>query len=288
MAGCNALLKNKENKTARAIAKELGHKPVTKACKKAEKLSKAKKKPNPWNLALHDFCYVRDQQLFEALNQHDTNQNGLISSAAFLETMSEAGVPEPDDPSDWEAVLANHTVDKQIQYNVLLGGRKIVPKKYHMASFEPKFKKTKKPKKVKVKQPPIPICLLPPVTVPDSYVPLHVNFTDFSRFDRDHPPVHPLQDDSAWYMERPATTKVGLNIATHQLDRQTVVNAVRDVDQQREMAEAEAAAAGGVVRKPPLGQNAQVNAVDTLVKSPLAVAAAMGNLELVKLLVEAG
>lgn len=207
-----------------------------------------------------------------------------------MDTMREYGVPEPPDPADWDAVLANHTVDKQIQYNVLLGGRKIVPKKYHLASFEPKFKKTKKPKKVKVKQKPIPICLLPPVAVPDSFVPLHADFTDFSRFDRDHPPVHPLQDDSAWYMERRQPTKIGLNIAVRQLDWQTVVNAVHDADQQRQMAEAEtaAASAGAVVRKPPLGHDAQVNAVDTLVKSPLAVAAAMGNLELVKLLVEAG
>jgi len=288
MAGCNAMLKNKENKTARAIAKELGTKPVTKACKKAEKFSKSKKKPNPWLLALHDFCYVRDQQLHEALNHHDTNQNGLISPAAFLETMRDAGVPEPEEPADWDAVLANHTVDKQIQYNVFLGGRKIVPKKYHQASYEPKFKKPKKAKKVKAKQPPIPICLLPPATIPDSFVPLHVDFTDFSRFDRDHPPVHPLQDDSAWYMERPQPTKIGLNVAVHQFDRQTVVNAVQNAERRREMAEAEAAAGAGVVRKPPLGPSAQVNAVDTFVKSPLAVAAAMGNLELVKLLVESG
>jgi len=81
---------------------------------------------------------------------------------------------------------------------------------------------------------------------------------------------------------------VGLNIAMRQLDRQTVVNAVHNADQKREMAEAEAAAAGAVVRKPPLGPGAQVNAVDTFLKSPLAVAAAMGNLQLVKLLVEAG
>ena len=76
------------------------------------------------------------------------NQNGLVSVAAFVDTMHEYGVPEPADPADWDALLASHTVDKLIQYNVLLGGRKIVPKKYHMASFEPKFKKTKKPKKV--------------------------------------------------------------------------------------------------------------------------------------------
>jgi len=262
-----------------------------KACRKAQKFTKTKKKPNRWLLALHDFCYVRDQQLFEALSQHDSNHTGLISQAAFMDTMREAGVPEPNDTADWDAVLAKHTVDKQIQYNVLLGGRRFVPKKYHMASFEPKFKKTKKPKKVKVKQPPIPICLLPPVTVPDSFVPRHVDFTDFSRFDRDHPPVHPLQDDSAWYMERSATPKVKLNIALRQLDRQTVVNAVDDEELRREMAEAEAEAAEAgatVVRKPPLGPNQQVNAVDTLVKSPLAVAAAMGNLQLVKLLVETG
>jgi len=286
--GCNALLKNKENKTARAIAKELGSKPVIKACKKAEGLSKAKKKPDPWLLALHDFCYVRDQQLFDALGVHDTNQNGLITSTAFLDTMREFGVPEPEDPSQWDAVLANHTLDKQIQFNVLLGGRKIVPKKYHMATFEPKFKKPKKAKKVKVKQPPIPICLLPPATIPDSYVPLHVDFTDISRFDRDHPPVHPLQDDSAWYMARPESAKVSLNIAMRQLDRQTVVNAVHDADQKRRMEEAEATAESRVVRVLPLDPNAQVNAVDKFVKSPLAVAAAMGNLELVKLLVEAG
>jgi uncharacterized membrane protein len=29
------------------------------------------------------------------------------------------------------------------------------------------------------------------------------HFTDNSRFDRDNPPCHPIQDDSAWYLNFP-------------------------------------------------------------------------------------
>lgn len=34
---------------------------------------------------------------------------------------------------------------------------------------------------------------------PEEFVPRHIHFTDNTRFDRDLPPTHPLQDDSAWY-----------------------------------------------------------------------------------------
>lgn len=33
---------------------------------------------------------------------------------------------------------------------------------------------------------------------PEEFVPRHIHFTDHTRFDRDRPPFHPLQDDSAW------------------------------------------------------------------------------------------
>ena len=33
---------------------------------------------------------------------------------------------------------------------------------------------------------------------PEEFVARHIHFTDNTRFDRDQPPTHPLQDDSAW------------------------------------------------------------------------------------------
>jgi len=33
---------------------------------------------------------------------------------------------------------------------------------------------------------------------PEEFVARHIHFTDNTRFDRDIPPTHPLQDDSAW------------------------------------------------------------------------------------------
>jgi hypothetical protein len=315
--GCNALAKNKENKTARAIAKELGVKSVVRACRKAEKTTKAKTKPPTWLIRLHDFCFVRDAELTAAFEEIDSGNQRIVDTVDFERILNKAGAPMPENPADWKALLANHGGERKntVRYNVFLGGRKLLPKKYLMSSFEPKFKRSKKAKKIKVKGWPMPVCTLPPDLVdPDTVVPRHVDVTDAGRFDRDHPPEHPLEDDSAWYMAEPSRTSVRFNIGLRQLDRNTVRDATHvptlttggivyvpvnpPPDHEPLAVDAAAAlpppsvAAGtpplAVWQAPVLGDGAQVNLRDSIYKTPLMAACATGDLELVKIIVEAG
>jgi hypothetical protein len=299
------------------IAKELGVKSVIKACRKAEKMSKTKKKPPMWLIRLHDFCFIRDAELTAAFQEIDSENQRIVDSADFERILNKAGAPMPENPADWKTLLTDHIGERKntVRYNMFLGGRKLLPKKYLMSSFEPKFKRPKKAKKIKVKGWPMPICTLPPDLVdPDTIVPRHLDATDVGRFDRDHPPEHPLEEDSVWYMTQPTRTSVRFDIALRQLDSNTVRDAtyvptltaggivyvpVHPPPVPDQLAVGAGAAlpplpvAAGtppsvVWQVPVLGDKAQVNLRDSTYKTPLVTACAMGNLELVRMMVEAG
>jgi len=300
------------------VAKELGVKPVVKACKAAEKMTKAKVKPPLWSIRLHDFCVIRDAQLTTAFQKFDKGTLREVTTEEFKQVLTEAGAPMPEAPADWAAVLDKHAGEHKntVKYNVFLGGRKLLPKKYLMSTFEPKFKKPKKPKKVKVKGWPMPIATLAPVAVdPDTNVPRHYDVTDLMRFSCDLPPRHPVENDTAWYMAQPPDTKVQFNLALHQIDRNTVRDAVyirkltadgtvyHPVNPEpppmppspEPPVEPDAPPPPPRVRPPPpiwqvpvLKDKAQINLRNSNWKTPLMMACSMGNLELVKMIVEAG
>uniref|UniRef100_A0A671PTC8 Ankyrin repeat and EF-hand domain containing 1a n=1 Tax=Sinocyclocheilus anshuiensis TaxID=1608454 RepID=A0A671PTC8_9TELE len=87
-----------------------------------------------------------------------------------------------------------------------LKGLKYLPKTYVMASYEPKKKKatkTGKTKKTKFNAP-MPICTVPPDLIqrrddggpPHFMTESYQHATDTHRYDRDHRPGHPIEDDT--------------------------------------------------------------------------------------------
>ena len=93
---------------------------------------------------------------------------------------------------------------------------------------------------------------------PAIYQPQHIHFTDTTRFNRDKPPDHPLQDDSAWYLKHPEEAFVNVCNAAHHGDVRTLLNAFK--------------------------RGLPVDMRDKYYKTPLMVAAANGDIETCKFL----
>lgn len=224
------------------------------------------KRPASWKLALHDFCYLREEELLEEFAKRDPDSKCTVPLLDFDDVLKSFGAPVPvpvqEEDEEWANLLEQHTKNKEIDYVTFLMGKKYVPKKFLLTAFEPKRKKEKK-KKDKKEKTTIPICLLPQLRRPKTYIPRHIPFTDHLRFNRDHTPEHPLEDDSAWYMDRMMSPGVQMNDAVRHEDRDTLTRAIE-------------------------ASRIQATVPDRFYKSPLAVAAAMGNLDMVRLLVESG
>ena len=84
----------------------------------------------------------------------------------------------------------------------------------------------------------------------------------FSRFDRECPPDHPLQDDSAWYLDRPGKSYIKFTDAIKHSDMETIKDA--------------------------FDMGRDVNVKDEYYKTPLMIACAAGNVDMVKFLLERG
>ena len=160
--------------------------------------------------------------------------------------------------------------DEGIDYNEFLTGKKYINKLYLMSAFDGKKKKKKKGGKGKKGKTKIPLFVCtqgdgPRVAdggPPEVYIAQHVHFTDTKRFDRDAPPQHPLQDDSAWYLQQPDKTYLNINdVAKH-----------GDFDSLKDA----------------FAKGAPVDVRDKYYKTPLMVACVYGNLDVAKFLVENG
>lgn len=100
------------------------------------------------------------------------------------------------------ATLHDKNRDGNIDYNDFIAAKKWVNKNFLQSAFEGKRKKKKGKKggkkggKFKLV---MPICTqdegprMDGGAPPEIFIPHHIHFTDTGRFDRDHPPAHPLQ-----------------------------------------------------------------------------------------------
>ena len=266
-----------EGATAKAVAKEEGHKDAMKECRKAEKsFGRIGKNNEPWALQLYDFSSDRATQLLAEFGRLDDGDTGSVPRDAFLDALAGAGAPMPPD-AELKRLLALHDKLKDgtlVNYAEFVGGKKYVNKQYLTSAFEPKEKKKKGggkgggKKRGKTKMP-LPICTQsegaraddggPPAAFIDRYV----HFTDAGRFQRDQPPANPLHDDSAWYLQRPERTFMRINDAAKHRD----VQSMRD-----------ALAAG----------QTDVDNRDKNFKTPLMVSALNGNIDVMKFLCERG
>ena len=255
----------------RALAKDNGHKEAVKECKKVEKaFGKAGKNNEPWALHLYDFCCERQQQVLDIFLKFDADGTGTLSKDDFLEGLQNIGAPIPED-TDMKKIFQAH--DKGggiIDYNEFITGKKYINKLYLMSAFEGKKKKKggkgkKKKGKTKI---PMPICTQAEGPRAEDggpcemFIPRHIHYTDNSRFDRDRPPAHPLQDDSAWYLDHPEKSYMNINDAVKHSDLDSLMDA--------------------------FNRGINVDTRDKYYKTPLMVACAQGNATVAKFLIEKG
>ncbi|XP_076801547.1 ankyrin repeat and EF-hand domain-containing protein 1-like isoform X1 [Clavelina lepadiformis] len=285
--GCNSKQKNNDGFTPRLLAKEKSHKEAGKELRKAEKVFAKYSKPgmknpnNPALVNLYDWSCERADLIKETLmkvvmtKDEDSDLKGnYVDRQDFDNVMKQLGAPIEDDIR--KRLYEVHDKDRKgvLEVDEFLSGKKYISKTYLMSAFEGKKKKGKKGKKGGKKgkrgklKIPMPICTdkegprRPDGGPPHRYVEKQVLWTDTSRFNRDKPPKHPLQDDSAWYLQQPE--KQYMNI--------TEAAKIGDIESLKRAFET----------------GTEIDTRDKYFKTPLMAASAEGNLELTKFLLSLG
>ncbi|XP_048063114.1 ankyrin repeat and EF-hand domain-containing protein 1a [Megalobrama amblycephala] len=310
--GCNPKLKNQEGLLPRQIAKDCGHKATVKELKKAERLygkfSKGMGGTNePWALTLHDWSHENENALRSAFESASDGIMGIevVSRVTFVSVLQELHVPLDDDQIHTLLLALDKRREGFININDFLRGLKYLPKIYVMASYGSKKKKATKAGKAKKTKfnPPMPICTVPPDLIhrrddggpPHFMIESYQHATDTHRYDRDHRPGHPIEDDTSWYIEEPEKIYINMNYCAKTGDIESLRLALSqkvpvDVKDRFYKTPLMAACASGnhEVAKFLLDNGADVNACDQFSWTPLHHACHAGQLDIIQLLVEAG
>ncbi|KAH0621873.1 hypothetical protein JD844_023574 [Phrynosoma platyrhinos] len=276
--GCDPTWRNLEKKTPRQVAKDGGFKGALKEIRKIErrfaKFSKPKpgvKNPNPpWAVRLHDWSIEHQASLRDAFEAADRG-DGTVSKEDFVSIIEEK-CPFVD-PDHITVIAQAHEKTRAGGVNIeeFFTGKRYLQKAFLLSSYGPKKKKGKKGKGKKGKFViPLPICVIPESSrsrrpdggPPEYMIETYQNVTDSSRFNRDHPPEHPIQDDSWWYIDDPLKNFSNINYLTKDGDLSSLKKAFES----------------GV----------PVDVRDYFYKTPLMAACASGNLEAVQFLLEKG
>ncbi|XP_021050498.1 ankyrin repeat and EF-hand domain-containing protein 1 isoform X1 [Mus pahari] len=308
--GCDLKWKNLEHKTPRAVAKDGGFKAASKEIRRAErtaaKLAKTgAKNPNPlWALRLHDWSIEHETALRNAFKFVDRG-DGVVSKDDFVVALEERQEYATSEQLLSVAQMHEKSRGGGVNINEFFKGTKYLSKSYVLGSFGPKKKKKgagKKPRKGKFVLP-LPICTIPENAFPrrpDGGPPYYMietyqNVTDSHRFNRDHPPEHPLQDDSEWYIDDPNRGFANINFITKAGDLASLKKAIETgipVDMKDNTYKTPlmiACASGNIdVVKFLIEKGANVNATDNFLWTPLHFACHAGQQDIVELLVKAG
>lgn len=277
VVGCDLKWKNLEHKTPRTVAKEGGFKAASKEIQRAERTANklarpGAKNPNPlWALRLHDWSLEHETFLREAFSFVDRG-DGTVSKEDFVLTLEERQEYVTSEQLAMIAQFHEKLRGAGVNINDFFKGTRYLSKSYVLGSYGPKKKKkgmAKKPKKGKYVLP-LPICIIPDHVFPrwsDGGPPYYMietykNVTDSSRFNRDRPPEHPIQDDSAWYIDDPPKIFSNINFITKAGDLASLKKAFES--------------------------GTPVDMKDNYYKTPLMTACATGNIDAVKFLLEKG
>lgn len=235
LPGCNPKLKNKHGLVPCQIAKAHDHKAAMKELQKAERVFTKFSKPgvvNPnelWALTLHDWSCEHEEALRNAFQLPVESDAPVekVSREKFAYVLQEHHAPV--DQEHLQKIIADHDKKHEGAINIseFFKGLQYLQKAFVLSSYEPKTKKKKggkgrKGEKGKTKKGksvvPLPICTLPPDIMekrpdgsPQFMIESYQPFTDTKRFDRDHPPAHPVEDDSAWYVDEPQKIYTNIN-----------------------------------------------------------------------------
>ncbi|XP_053430625.1 ankyrin repeat and EF-hand domain-containing protein 1 isoform X2 [Nycticebus coucang] len=308
--GCDLKWKNLEHKTPRAVAKDAGFKVASKEIYRAERIANrlAKpgvKNPNPlWALRLHDWSIEHETFLREAFAVVDRG-DGTVSKEDFVMTLEDRQDFASPDLLLTVAQLHEKTRGAGVNVNEFFKGTKYLSKSFVLGSYGVKKKKKGMGKKVRKGKfvLPLPVCVIPEEAFPrrpDGGPPYYMletykNVTDTNRFNGDHPPEHPVQDDSAWYIDDPGKVYENINFITKAGDLASLKKAFESgipVDMKDNYYKTPlmtACASGNIdVVKFLLEKGANVNATDNFLWTPLHFACHAGQQDIVELLVKAG
>lgn len=256
----------------RQIALDAGYKDVAKELKKAEKQHGKRigrgQMTVVWALTLHDWSQVHEKELLKAFGKDTV----IAPTGTFISVLQE--LKAPAEPDQLQAVASTIETSSEGHVNIkeFIKGTKYINKQFLYLSYfqqkkkkEPKGKAKKKGKFVI----PFPICVLPPENMPrrsgggpplymvEKYNPAHS-----SHYNLYNPPLHPLLDDSRWYIDDPEKEFVPINNCVRSGDVQSLDLAFR--------------------------QGIPVDIQDPAYKTPLMVACAEGRYELVRDLLSRG
>ncbi|XP_053236614.1 ankyrin repeat and EF-hand domain-containing protein 1 isoform X1 [Podarcis raffonei] len=276
--GTDPTWRNLEKKTPRQVAKDGGFKAASKEIRKIErryaKYSKPKpgvKNPNPpWAVRLHDWTVEHQASLREAFEIADRG-DGAVNKEDFVSIIEERCPFVEAEQLMTIAQAHEKTRAGGIKFEEFLKGNRFLQKAFLLTSYGPKKKKPKKARGRKAKfVAPMPICVIPESAYPrradggppEYMIETYKNVTDCNRFNRDHPPEHPIQDDSWWYIDDPLKTFAHINYLAKDGDLSSMKKAFE----------------AGV----------SVDIRDHFYKTPLMAACASGNIEVVKFLLERG
>lgn len=308
--GCDLKWKNLQHKTPRTVAKEGGFKAASKEIRRAERIANklarpGAKDPNPlWALRLHDWSIEHETFLRGAFSYVDRG-DGTVSKEDFVMVLEER--QEFINPEQLLSIAQLHEQLKGggVNINDFFKGTKYLQKSYVLGSYGPKKKKrgiAKRTKKGKFALP-LPICIIPDDAFPrrsDGGPPYYMietykNITDCSRFDRDHPPEHPIQDDSAWYIDDTEKVYSNINFLTKAGDLASLKKAFEsgipvDMKDNYYRTPLMTACASGNIEavKFLLERGANINATDNFLWTPLHFACHAGQQDIVELLVKSG
>lgn len=264
----------------RLIAKDLGHKAAGKALKKAERLNGKLLKSltdDSWALSLYDWSHENEAELRKAFGfaSHGITNLDMVSFENFVLVLQDFQAPIGDE--NIRKILLAHDKRRQglININDFLKGVRYLPRTLVMTSYELKKTKNRAGKSVKGKKKsktnfPVPICVMPPENLyrrddggpPHFLIEKYQLVTDTNRFDQDHPPRHPIEDDSAWYTDQPEKTYININYCVKAGDIESL--------------------------KMAFSQKVPVDVKDRFYKTPLMTACASGNYDVAKFLLNLG
>ncbi|XP_019404649.1 PREDICTED: ankyrin repeat and EF-hand domain-containing protein 1 isoform X1 [Crocodylus porosus] len=306
--GCDPKWKNLLTKTPRIIAKEGGFKAAAKELRKIERLFAKYSKPGvkeantQWSLRLYDWSLEHQAALREAFEVVDRG-DGTVTKDDFISIIQEKCAFVDGEQIQTIAHAHEKTRAGGINIEEFLKGSRYLQKAYLIASFGPKKKKGKRGKAKKGKFTiPMPICVIPENECPrrKDGGPMYMietfqNATDSNRFSRDHPPEHPVQDDSAWYIDEPGKTFTNINFLVKAGDIASLKKAfeegvpvdVRDLHYKTPLMVACGSGNMDAV-KYLLEKGADVNATDNFMWTPLHHACHAGQQDIAELLVKSG
>ncbi|KAK2879042.1 hypothetical protein Q8A67_019833 [Cirrhinus molitorella] len=312
--GCNPKLKNLEGLLPSQVAKSNGHKAALKELKKAEKMHVKLSAPdavNPnelWAITLYDWSFQHETTLrkaFETAEGLDKPAEN-ISVENFVSSLEAHRAPISNE--NLQKIIMEHDKNRQgvININDFFKGLKYLQKAFVISSYAPKQAKKEKggkEKKSGKSASSLPICTMPPEQISireDSGLPYYMiesyqPFTDTKRFNPDQPPINPIENDSAWYIDEPENIYTNINYCVKTGDLESLSLAfiqkvpVDVKDQFFKMPLMTACSCGNYrVAKFLISLRADVNAVDQFNWTPLHHACHAGHVDIAIMLVQSG